>query len=74
MYLDQETLKMIKHLQEINMSYFTHWCRSMKFAAWSCKMYMVCIFHAMFPWILQDTFSRNVLKLAEQFGEEDAKH
>jgi len=65
---------MIKHLQETNMNYFTHWWRATKFAAWSCKMYVVCMLHAAFPWILQDTFSKNVLQLAEQLGEEDAKH
>jgi len=56
------------------MNYFTHWWRATKFAAWSCKMYVVCMLHAAFPWILQDTFSKNVLQLAEQLGEEDAKH
>jgi hypothetical protein len=70
MYLSRGALKMIKHLQETNMSYFDHWYRAMKFAVWSGRMYLVCIFHAAFPWILQDTFSRNVLKLAEQFEEE----
>ena len=61
---------MVKHLEEANMNYFSHWVRSMKFAMWSFKMYLACAIHALFPWMLSDTFSENVLKLAEQFREE----
>jgi hypothetical protein len=61
---------MLKHLKESNMNYFSHWLRSMKFAAWSAKMYFACIFHATFPWIFTNTFSISVLQLAKDLEEE----
>jgi len=66
---------MFKHLKEINMTYFDHYIRSMKFAAWSLKLYFACIIHAVLPFIFTDTFSTSVLQLAKALEEEEnAKH
>jgi len=65
---------MFKHLDEKNMSYFSHYIRALQFAVWSFKMYFVCIIHAVFPNIFCDTFSYEILRLAKQLEEEDAKH
>ena len=66
---------MFELLKEINMTYFNHCIRSMKFAAWSLKLYFACIIHAVLPFIFTDTFSNNVLQLAKVLEEEDnAKH
>ena len=65
---------MFKHLKEQNISYIAHYLRSLKFALWCCKMYFVCLIHAVFPFIFLDTFSKNVLELAEGLEKENAKH
>jgi len=65
---------MFKHLEEQNISYITHYIRSMKFALWCGRMYFVCLVHAVFPFLFSDTFSRNVLQLAEELEKENAKH
>jgi len=67
---------MFQHLKDANMTYFEHYFRAMKFALWSVKMYFVCFLHAVFPCIFMDTFSKNVLELAEALKEErkNAKH
>jgi hypothetical protein len=66
---------MFQHLRELNISYLSHWFRSIKFALWAAKMYFVCILHATFPCIFTDTFSTSVLELAKALEEEkNAKH
>jgi hypothetical protein len=66
---------MFRHLKESNISYLSHWFRSIKFALWAAKMYFVCILHATLPCMFTDTFSTNVLKLAKDLEEEkNAKH
>ena len=65
---------MFKHLKEQNTSYISHYIRSLKFAVWCCRMYFVCLVHAVFPCMFSDTFSKNVLKLAENLEKENAEH
>ncbi len=65
---------MFEHLKEQNISYISHYIRSMKFALWCVRMYAVCLIHAAFPFLLSDTFSRNVLELAEELEKENAEH
>jgi len=60
----------IKHLEESGMNYLEHQRRALKFAMWSCRMYFVCIVHAFLPWFFTDTFSKNVLELANNLGVE----
>ena len=61
---------MITHLKEVNMSYFVHCWRSIKFGLWALRLSVVCVVHAIFPWVFTDTFSTNLLQLAKQLEEE----
>ncbi len=65
---------MFEHLREQNISYISHYLRSFKFAMWCARMYFVCLVHAVLPFMFSDTFSKNVLKLAEELERENAEH
>ena len=62
------------HLDKVKMSYFSHARRSLTFAGWSLAMALVNVLHALFPWVLTETFSREVLRLSKFFGEDHEEH
>ncbi len=63
-----------RHLDEVKLSYLAHARRSLGFACWSLVMTAVNILHAFLPFILTETFSREVLRLSKFLGEEHEKH
>jgi hypothetical protein len=60
-----------RHLRKTRMTYIQHAVRALKFCWWSCKMTLACFIHALFPFLLTNTFSENVLKLADDLKKED---
>ena len=59
-----------RHLRETGMTYGQHYFRALKFCLWSCKMTLVCAIHAVLPCWFTDTFSENVLELADHLKNE----
>jgi hypothetical protein len=59
-----------RHLRETRMTYGQHAFRALKFGGWACKMAIVCFVHSICPFWLGDTFSQNVLELADHFRNE----
>ena len=61
---------MFKHLKDTDITYLGHFYRSFGFAVWSAMMLFVSVIHAIVPFLFTETFSTNVIRLADRLEEE----
>jgi len=59
-------IKITKHLKENDMSYFSHCARALGFALWSAAMTIACIIHAFLPFLLEETFSKEIKRMEKK--------
>ena len=62
-----------RHLEENNISYFTHMKRSLGFAYQSFSAFLMFVIHAFFPFFLVDNGSKVIKDLNDYFHEEHKK-
>lgn len=60
----------MKHLDDINESYFEHWKHAMKFCVILLLLSVVCFVHAFFPFVFVDTASRKLKELISKMNRE----
>jgi hypothetical protein len=61
---------LFKHLKDTDVTYLEHFSRSFGFAIWTVMMFFISVIHAIIPFLFTETFSTNVIKLADKLEEE----